>query len=173
MQDVYQQAVKQQGDRVSSILKKAAEQEAIMERERERRNKELARRKLVRQLNTEYRMECVDTSRKQQLYSRETLLNKIKAQTVRFSDFSITPSVVFTVCGSQGCHRSRRVTHIFIYEELCRTECCKCDVRLPPCKCSARRRICRRQCRGKKWLRQWTGCSRLTSSTRSQVAKPR
>lgn len=54
-----------------------------MERERERQHKELARRKLVRQLNTEYRMECVDTSRKQQLYARETLLNKIKAQTVR------------------------------------------------------------------------------------------
>eukprot|EP00892_Ulva_mutabilis_P002008 jgi/Ulvmu1/11808/UM080_0019.1 len=81
--DVYQQSVKQQQDRVNSILKKAAEQDASMERERERRNKELSRRKLVRQLNTEYRMECVDTSRKQQLYSRETLLNKIKTQTDR------------------------------------------------------------------------------------------
>lgn len=62
-----------------------------MERERERQRKELARRKLVRQLNTEYRMECVDTSRKQQLYARETLLNKIKAQTVR-------PTSCFSAC---------------------------------------------------------------------------
>jgi coproporphyrinogen III oxidase-like Fe-S oxidoreductase len=83
MQEVYSQAVKKQADRVSRILKKASEQQNSMEREQERRSKALARRKLLRQLNAEYRMECVDTNKKQQLYGREMLLQKITAQTER------------------------------------------------------------------------------------------
>ena len=83
MQEVYSQAVKQQSDRVTRILHKAAAQQESMEKERNRFRKELARRKLQRQLNAEYRMECVDTNRKQQLYAREVLLQKITMQTER------------------------------------------------------------------------------------------
>lgn len=83
IQDVYKQAVRQQEDTVASILKKAAEQEEIMQKEKERRNKELARKKLLRQVNMEFRMECVDTHRKQQLYQREQLLHKIMSETDR------------------------------------------------------------------------------------------
>ena len=82
-QEVYSQAVKQQSDRVTRILHKAAVQQENMDRERNRIGKELARRKLQRQLNAEYRMECVDTNRKQRLYAREVLLQKITMQTER------------------------------------------------------------------------------------------
>lgn len=83
VQDVYKQAVKRQEDTVAAILKKASEQEARMAIEAERRNKVLAHKKLERQLNMEHRMECVDTSRKQQLYQREQLLHKIMSETDR------------------------------------------------------------------------------------------
>jgi hypothetical protein len=83
IQDVYKQAVKQQEDTVASILKKSVEQEEIMQKEMERRSKELARKKLLRQVNMEFRMECVDTHRKQQLYQREQLLHKIMSETDR------------------------------------------------------------------------------------------
>lgn len=83
VQDVYKQAVKKQQDTVEGILKKAADQEESMAREAERQAKALARKKLLRQLNMEYRMECVDTSRKAQLYQREQLLHKIEAETER------------------------------------------------------------------------------------------
>jgi hypothetical protein len=83
IQDVYRQAVKKQQDTVESILKKAHHKEELMRIENDKRQKELARKKLHRQLNMEYRMECVDTSRKQQLYQREQLLHKIEAETER------------------------------------------------------------------------------------------
>lgn len=83
MQGVYKQAVKKQQDTVEAILHKAAEQEESMAREAARQAKELARKKLLRQLNMEHRMECVDTSRKAQLYQREQLLHKIEAETER------------------------------------------------------------------------------------------
>lgn len=83
LQVVYNQAVKQQQDRVAAILENAANQQTIMEGERERQCRELARRRLQRQLNAEYRMECVDTIRKQQLHSRDFILQKIAAQTDR------------------------------------------------------------------------------------------
>jgi hypothetical protein len=83
MQDVYNQAVKKQQDTVEGILKEAHRKEESMRIENDRRQKELAKKKLMRQLNMEYRMECVDTSRKQQLYQREQLLHKIEAETTR------------------------------------------------------------------------------------------
>lgn len=83
LQEVYSQAMKQQSDRVASILKKAALQQDSMQLQRNKVCKELARRKLQRQLNAEYRMECVDTNQKQQLYAREVLRQKIETETER------------------------------------------------------------------------------------------
>lgn len=57
--------MKQQADTVAGILAAAAKQEESVQREMERRNKELARKKLNRQLNMEARMEYVCENRKQ------------------------------------------------------------------------------------------------------------
>jgi hypothetical protein len=83
MQDVYKQAVKQQEDNVAAILKQAAAQEESLQREMERRAKELAKKKLDRQLNMETRMEYVCENRKQDYYHREQLLHKIMSETDR------------------------------------------------------------------------------------------
>lgn len=83
VQGVYKMAVTKQKQKVSSILQKAAEQEEIMQKEKRRQDELLAQKRLSRQLNMEYRMECVDTNRKQQLYHREQMLQKIQAETDR------------------------------------------------------------------------------------------
>ena len=70
-------------DRIKALLLRAAEQEESMRKEMELRQKAMARSKLHRQLNMEYRMECVDTHRKQQLYQREQLLHRIQGETER------------------------------------------------------------------------------------------
>lgn len=76
-------AVTKQQKKVSAILHKAAEQEEVMRKEQLRRDELLSQKRLNRQLNMEYRMECVDTNRKQQLYHREQMLHKIQSETDR------------------------------------------------------------------------------------------
>lgn len=83
LQEVYKMAVTKQQKKVSAILHKAAEQEEVMRKEQLRRDELLSQKRLNRQLNMEYRMECVDTNRKQQLYHREQMLHKIQSETDR------------------------------------------------------------------------------------------
>ena len=80
---MYQQAIRQQEETVSGILAQEAKREGNMQREAERRKRELSKAKLERQLNMEARMEAVCENRKKDFYHREQLLQKIMAETDR------------------------------------------------------------------------------------------